>query len=268
MTADSFDGETQDPSITAKLAELLSQAPALFGRLGAVARRGVLRGSRAAEDGASPLGHHVRVLATDHLSIGIEHLVIWHRLLMAGVQPYAAHMTLIRGAMEGAVMCRWLVQQRTDSPDRVRRGVALLLDDYRERRAFEQEIGVTADRLRPPAKTGTDRLTELQRERDRAGIGRTEIPKMTALFGAYAVPGGPTGRALYRLLSAYAHGKQWKGLTTRFRVVEDVKEVPGVRLVQVTANDDLAVVMTAVGLSTAALALAELETYLGHETAK
>lgn len=86
----------------------------LFDRLGLLAREAVAPGSNASKDASVPLGHHVRILAIDHLSTGLEHLVMWRRLLMSGVQPNAVHMTLIRGAMEGAVNCRWLIDPRRD----------------------------------------------------------------------------------------------------------------------------------------------------------
>ena len=85
---DGSDGDTQDPRITARLAEVLARAPILFDRVGATARAGALPGSEATKDASVPLGHHVRILAIDHLTTGIEHLVMWHRLLVAGVQPY------------------------------------------------------------------------------------------------------------------------------------------------------------------------------------
>ena len=261
VTPEGSDGDTQDPLITARLAEILAQAPILFDRVGAVARAGASPGSEAARDASVPLGHHVRIMAIDHLSTGIEHLAMWHRLLIAGVQPNAVHMTLIRGAMEGAVTCRWLIDPREDSAERVRRGVALLLDDYGNRRDFETDFGILAHVMKPPAKSGAERYTELQTERDAAEIGHTKVPKMTPLFGGYIGLPPARGRAIYRLLSAYAHGKQWKGLTAKFQVVEEATEVPGARLVKVTANDDMSVVLTALGARTATTALNELETY-------
>lgn len=254
-------GDTQDPRITARLAEILGEAPPLFDRLGDAARAGVSPESRAAKDASFPLGHHARIMAIDHLSTGIEHLVVWHRLLTSGVQPYAAHMTLIRGAMEGAVTCRWLIDPRADSADRVRRGVALLLEDYGNRRDFERDFDIPADAIMPPAKSAFDRYAELQTKRDAARIGRVNVPKMTARFGGYTGLRPGMGRGVYRLLSAYAHGKQWKGLTLKFDVVEDGPEVAGARLVKVTANDDMSVMLTSLGMRTATVALAELETY-------
>lgn len=265
MAAEGSDEDSQDPATTARLVEVLAQAPVLFDRLHTTAQAGASPGSEAAKDASAPLGHHGQIMAIDHLSCGVEHLVVWRRLLLAGVQPYAAHMTLVRGAMEGAVTCRWLIDPRADSADRIRRGVALLLEDYGNRRDFERDIGIAADAIKPPAKSAADRYTELRAARTANKIGATQVPKMTALFGGYAGLQAGHGRAIYRLLSAYAHGKQWKGLTTANEVVEDAIAVPGGQLMKVTANDDWSVRMTLFGVRAAAAAVGELETYYGAD---
>ncbi len=265
MASEGFDGDTQDPRITSRLAEILAQALVLFDRLTATARAGALPGSEAATDESSPLGRHLRIMAINQLTTGIEHLVMWHRLLTVGVHPIGVHMTLIRGAMEGPVTCRWLTDPREDSAERIRRGVALLLEDYGNRRDFERDFGIAPDAIKSPAKSAAVRIRELQSERDAAKIGRTRVPGLTAQFDGYAGLPPARGRAVYRLLSAWAHGKQWKDLTAKFEVVEDAVPVPGGRIVKVTANDDLSVVLAALRMTTATKALDELEAYCPGE---
>jgi hypothetical protein len=109
--------------------------------------------------------------------------------------------------MEGAVTCRWLIDSDIVSTARVRRGVALLLEDYANRRDFERDLGIPADAIKAPAKMAAERHADLRQERDEAKIGQTQVPKMTARFGHYALLEAGTGRAIYRLLSAHAHGK-------------------------------------------------------------
>jgi hypothetical protein len=265
MATDGSEGDTQDPQITARLAETLARAPVLFDRLAATARAGITPGSPAAQDATSELGHHTRIMAIDHLATGLEHLVIWHRLLTGGSQPFATHMTLIRGAMEGAVTSRWLTDPRQDAAERVRRGVALLLDDYGNRRDFERDFGLDPAAIKPPAKSGADRYKELQAERDAAKIGPIKVPSMTYRFGGYGgLQPGP-GRAIYRLLSAYAHGKQWKGLTTKIQAVEEATEVRGGKVVKVTANDDMSVMLTALAMKVAMAAVDEVDGYCGAQ---
>lgn len=263
MATDDSDPDTQDPMITARLAQVLAKAPILFDHLGATARVGIVPGSPASEDATSELGHHARILAMDHLATGLEHLVIWHRLLTGGSQPFATHMTLIRGAMEGAVTCRWLIDPRQDSAERVRRGVALLLEDYGNRRDFERDFGIEPAAIKPPAKSGADRYKELQAERDVAKIGPIKVPSMTYRFGGYSHLEAGLGRAIYRLLSAYAHGKQWKGLTTKIQVVEAAAEVRGGKVVKVSANDDMALMLTSLAMKVATSAVDEVDAYCG-----
>jgi hypothetical protein len=72
MATDAPDGDTQDPQITARLAELLARAPVLFDRLGATAQAGIAPDSPAAEDATAELGHHTRIMAIDHLATGLD----------------------------------------------------------------------------------------------------------------------------------------------------------------------------------------------------
>lgn len=152
MADDDRHGDTQDPQITAKLAQILANAPILFDRLGATARAGIVAGSPAAEDATAGLGHHTRIMAIDRLATGLEHLVIWHRLLTGGSQPIATHMTLIRSAMEGAGTSRWLFDPRLGSAERVSRGVDLLLEDYGNRRDFERDFASNPPAVKPPPR--------------------------------------------------------------------------------------------------------------------
>ncbi len=265
MAFDSPGGGNQDPRITAGLASTLAQAPVLFDQLHALTLSGPSDGSEAAAAIGPPLAHHSAILSADHLSTGLEHLVTWNRLLLGGVQPYASHITLVRGALEGSVTCRWLVDPRADAAERTRRGVALLLDDYKNRADFERDFGIPPEAIKPPAKSGADRAKELQTERDAAGIGRIDVPRMTARFGGYLGLEPAFGRAIYRLLSAYAHGRQWKGLTVTHVLSDAPPDATGAREAKVTANDDMSLPLTVLGIKNASTALAELHAYFGRD---
>lgn len=94
--------------------------------------------------------------------------------------------------------CRWLIDPRADSGERIGRDVALLLDNYANRRDFEHDFGLPVENLKPPAKSGADRRAELLAERTAHKIGVVKVPKMTALFGGYSgLEPGP-GRATSR----------------------------------------------------------------------
>jgi hypothetical protein len=272
MTTGATQGEGQDPQITARLLAAVAEVPALFQRVGAVALAAASSRSEATKDAARPLGQHVAILAGSHLSNGIEHLLTWHRLLTPAVpavgpaeawQPIAAHLTLIRGGMEGAVMCRWLVDPKADSAIRIQRAVALLLEDYRNRRAWEDDIDVAPDALRS-GKTGAQRYKELLAARKDAKIEEVDVLNYTDLFGLYAGYRAPcTGRAMYRLLSAWAHGMQWPLATARLEVIEDGPQVPGGKVGKLSANDDLSATFTALAVRIARIALDELADYEG-----
>jgi hypothetical protein len=266
------EGEDQDPEITARLMAAVSVVPAMWEQWLAVVRAASPPESEATKDAAQPLGQHVAILAGTHLSNGMEHLLAWHRLLMPptphgfpvqGWQPLAAHVTLIRACMEGAVMCRWLVDPKADSTVRIQRAVALLLDDYRNRRAWELDRGI-ADADFGKGKPAAQRFEDLRKERDDAKIEEVQVLTCTDLFGLYAGYRTPSsGRAMYRLLSAWAHGLQWPLITAKLEPIEDGPKVPGGGIGRLSANDDMSATFTAFAVRLAKIALGELATYEG-----
>jgi hypothetical protein len=266
------ESEDQDPGISARLIAAVSEVPTLWELWLAVVRADSTPQSEAAKDAAHPLGQHVPILAGTHLSNGLEHLLSWHRLLMPptpqgfpvqGWQPLAAHVTLIRGCIEGAVMCRWLVDPKADSPVRIQRGVALLLDDYRNRRAWENDRGM-GDADFGKGKNAAQRHEDLRKARDDAKIEEVPVLNYTDLFGLYAGYRAPSGgRAMYRLLSAWAHGLQWPMATANFVPIEDGPKVPGGGVGRFSANDEMSAVYTSVAVRLAKAALHELMAYRG-----
>ena len=272
MTTGHGEGEDQDPDFTAQLRDAVSEVPALWELWLTVVRTGSSPQSEATKDTAQPLGCHVPILAGTHLSNGMEHLLSWHRLLLPptpqghtieGWQPLAAHVTLIRACMEGAVMCRWLVDPKADSAVRIQRAVALLLDDYRNRRAWECDRGI-ADADFGKGKNGAQRLEDLRQARDDAKIEAVPVLKYTELFGLYAGYRKPSsGSAMYRLLSAWAHGLQWPLATAHLVPIEDGPKVPGGGVGRFSANDEMSAVYTSVAVRLAKAALNELMAYRG-----
>ena len=268
-----FTGDVQDPEITARLLAAVSEVPALWEQLHAVARTTSSPQSEATKDAAMPLGHYGALLADQHLSNGIEHLLTWHRLLHPPTpqghpvqvwQPYAAHVTLIRAGMEGAVMCRWLVDPQVESKVRIQRGVALVLEDRRNRRAWESDMGVAPDASSGKSRTGAQRYADLLSQRKTAKLEEVEVLNYTDLFGLYAGYRTPcSGRAMYRLLSGWTHGMEWPQGTANLEPVEDGPMVPGGQLSTASANDEMAATFTAFAVRLARTALHELATYRG-----
>src|ERR1035437_7877966 len=68
-------------------------------------------------------------------------------------------------------------------------------------------------------------------------------------------------RAMYRVLSGWAHGMEWTQGTANLRPVEDGPMVPGGQLSRASANDEMAATYTAIAVRLAKAALHELTAY-------
>lgn len=172
----------QDPKATAKIGRALAIVDDLTARLAAVVKLTTfLAGSRAAGDtslstliGAAP-PQEGGALASSSL----DHLLTWRHTLTSGLQPTYAHMTLLRGAMEAAVVARWLVDPDAGPKERVARAAAWLRESYLTRRRVETTLGVP---VIPPAQPANDRLADLGREVGSLRLPARPVPKMTTLF--------------------------------------------------------------------------------------
>ena len=162
--------------------------------------------------------------------------------------PTFALMTLVRTAHECALDAQWLLDD-VDEEERVLRGVRVQYEDYTERRKFEQSSN------RPPPSKGklaADRLADLMRDAAALSLlpvaadGTIHAPKpppnAVELFDLYessqASSGGPVvkGQLFYRLMSGYAHGKQWA--TTIGSVPVGDRDTHGNGAARIIANDD------------------------------
>jgi hypothetical protein len=165
--------------------------------------------------------------------------------------------------MEGAVMCRWLVDPNADSTMRIQRAVALLLDDYRNRRAWENDRGI-GDADFGKGKNAAQRHEDLRQARDDAKIEAVPVLKYTKLFSLYAGYRKPSsGSAMYRLLSAWAHGLQWQLATANLVPIEDGPNVPGGGVGRFSANDEMTAVYTSLAVRLTNTAFHELMAYRG-----
>ena len=246
----------------------------MFAGLNAVMKAGPAPKSQARKEAARPLGQYVSILAGQHLSAGIDQLHTWHRLLtpvltpmgrLEVFEPIAAHLTLIRGAIEGAVMCRWLVDPRVEAATHIQRGLALMIEDYRNQRAWEYDRGIAPDAFVAPGRTGAQRHQDFVTARRDAKIEDVEVPNFVDLCGLYAgLQSACHGRAWYRLLSANAHGYQWGSMAVVLEEVEGAPEIPGGRLRMTSANDEVAVTATGLAVRAAKIALGEYAAYEGR----
>ena len=197
-----MDDETpQDPQITALLRTLLVEVPGLNRRGEAIVRANAKGpGSLAELDGEHRLGRYVWELAPASLGVAGDHLETWRRLVEdAHTQPGWAHVTLLRGAIENAAFCRWLVEAAATSAERVARSVAAQLKDWDERRKFEEASGANRLPRTGEARTGRERVDELRRLRLAHGVTELQVPDFVRLSGDYAIAGRLGGNALCRL---------------------------------------------------------------------
>lgn len=191
-------------------------------------------------------------LAATSLRAALDHLVTWE--VIAGRTPFRptfAHFSLIRAAHESSWLAYWLLEPGTDATDRLVRGMAAQYVDYDERKKIEDAMGQLT--VRPPAKSAADRLNDLLAEASLRGLTQVNkrgkvllakpMPSAVELFDLYEPAGqGVRGSYLYRLLSGYAHGKQWA--VTQGVQAAGALDANGRTLGQVQANPLWAVAAT------------------------
>lgn len=263
-------GEWVSSECLDQTSEVLGAIDALGARCQEITHLGAAEGSLAMSDRALPLGQLALELASVSWSIGADHVIAWHRLLTRGLaQPMAAHITLARSAIEGAVMCRWLLDPGLDAEERRWRGAAAQLEDHRQRHLFEVAAGIDKMQREPPAMSGAQRRAELEARMRQASVrsrGREpRVPDMTTLYRDYALPDAPgRGEWLYRGLSGFAHGKQWSALLGDIGRVREIAGIPGAQIARFTSNDQLTLLAARSSIGALERALAELASYAGR----
>lgn len=252
-----------------KTADTLARVPALIERYEGLIRADRATPSPATDDAGYPAGRSAWDLATSAWGSGGDNLLAWHHLrLGATVQPHAAHYTLLRGALEGAVTSRYLTDPYITPARRRRRAAAAQLEDYDERRKFEDAIQAPA--FVAPAKSGADRLADFKQLLVDSNIVRAEEVDSLGTMGVtdrcqhYGLLSGHDGSWLYRLLSAYAHGMQWQNIGNG-QIVEqfDAPSGDGV-IVKISARDEPVDGATIVAFHALDRALEELIWYAGR----
>jgi hypothetical protein len=231
-----------------------------------LARNGPEAGSRAARDGRTKLGRMAWDLGLAASVIGVDHLVGWRMLrLRGGFQPTVAHWTLIRGAIEGMSVARWLCDRSIDANERIRRAAGVQLDDYRQRLAFERRMDGRLVKPKGRGRTAAQRIAAFEHR-----LGQTKsipMPSATDLFARYALPDDEkllAGEGLFRVISAIAHAKVWSlpALTT---ATERIQHAGGRLTMGLTTDDKRVLDVTQVTMRVAADALADLEWYGSDE---
>jgi hypothetical protein len=251
-------GDPMGPAVAAELHRILGGLAGLSRRLESTIRQRSAAGTDAAADMALSNARFVGIHASQAMVNALDHLGAWKLIVDGNVHPIQAQMTLLRGALEGAVRCRWLVDANLAPATRVGRGWAAKRDDFVERRRFEEAEEGKADR--PTQRGGmsaADRLRELDAARVDAEIPNVGYAHSTLLMRMYGY------ERWFRLASGFAHGKEWVLAATSITRSQDPSAPTGVSRGMVSASDEVVLALTRVTLQAVAQALGELEVYGG-----
>jgi len=255
-----------DPHALAVLLDALKDVDALNAR--ARGRRAEpLPGTPGAADLAvHPEARWILSSAGMSIAVAVDHLQAWRQVMRAGVIPTYSGPTLLRGVLESAVMTRWLLEPGADSATRVARGVSAQLADYDERRKFEDAARRNTPGLpdpTPPGKSARARHAELVAARDASGIAKVVVPPWVELCATYGPKGHENLEWLYRLLSAFAHGKPWALHATVMGPSAPVGSVGGLRGGTVAASETMLAGATDLLATLTRVAVGEFEVYVG-----
>lgn len=237
----------------------------IFKRANRLVGSGPAPGSRADRDGRTKLSRIAWDLGAPANTIGLDHLVAWRMLrLAAGKQPSFSHLTLLRGALEGMAIARWLFDPAISQAERIQRATGVQRADYQQRLAFENRMADRLDKPSGKARTAAERIEELERLITRDKVKPIGMPTATKLFGLYALPDAEelAGESLFRLISGIAHAKVWS-LYGISELGETIDQGGGRYAVRIEANDELALGATAVAMRVAREAIEDLERYAG-----
>lgn len=194
-------------------------------------------------------------------------------------QPMAAHATLARAALEGAVTCRWLIDPTIDREERRWRGAIVELEDRRQRRSWEAALGLDKISREPPAQSGAARYDEHVASMKAEGLWDIHrvrpapspdtpppAPGMTELFANYAlVLARGQGEWFYRTLSAFAHQRSWANVFLgEGTSMQSMPGVHGVSTGQYTSADMMTLKFATATMSALEVALRELQNYQGR----
>jgi hypothetical protein len=208
------------------------------------------------------LGDEAISQAADQLVLCLDYLEAWQALLLdrfSGI-PIYAHIALIRGSMEASVTVLWLLDPECSPAERAGRAVAMMVHDLEEQRKAEQVVEELFDW---PESSADKRLADLESSRASADVPEVRWPGPTRLFATHGMPNGPRGEAIYRVLSAHAHGRFWRLLLYSDQSLSIVHRPDSPTVVEVEADDDVAMRMTQLAMDWVSAAVEEAREYHG-----
>jgi hypothetical protein len=211
-------------------------------------------GSRAAELADDALGERALHIASTSLASALDHVGMMGRIFASRELPPYALFGLARTALEGALTAEWLMEPGLSLSDQIARGVGAQCDDYDQRAKLETAIG-----LQPTGKTkrAVDRKAAYMSKaldrhhaklnEDGALVPTRPLLAVVALFDRFEEwtvtrAGGSEirvpGSALYRVLSAFAHSKQWANMLSEMTPAVE-RDGNGHTIVSIVASDDV-----------------------------
>lgn len=250
-----------EPEAAVELKRAVDRADEIHARAQGVSREPQF-GSLAASDAAVAHARWVILSANMALGVASDHLTAWKLVVDSRVIPIYSPMTLLRAALEAAILCRWLVDPRPDPLERVARGVAAQVADYDERRKWEATIGAPDERPPGAGKSGASRLADLVAARDADGIPVLALPGATDLAKSFGAPGYRDVSGFYRLMSAFAHAKPWALHATSLGPSAALSTA-GLQGGRVTSSDHVLVGATNMVAGVVETAVMDVEAYLG-----
>jgi hypothetical protein len=177
-----------------------------------------------------------------------------------GPFPIYSLMTLLRTPLETSALARWLLDPRASSTERVARGIAAQLEDYRQRREFETAV----HRTTPPASgaTARDRYAQLEAARSASKLPKISVPKWTGLITDFGpIDDGRDASWSYRMASAFAHGFAWAALATNLG--QGIAVGPGIQKGPISANEGVVLIVAERAIRAVTQATTEFEWYIG-----
>jgi hypothetical protein len=254
-------GEPFDPALLGIIRRELASIDVLQSRRIAALQGPLVDRSPAARDALLPDARFVTIYAGQATQIAIDHLLAWRLIAHSPLIPTAAHLTLLRAAIENADRSRWLLDTKLRSGKRVGRAIAARRADQEERAKFEAAKGPGP---RPPVPragfTAVQRLAQLDspdaiRRRSEAGIehvGDADIMSVIQAFGH---------ERWYRIASGRAHGREWSMIATTLDAASKIEVSEGIRAGQFSAGEAVTTELTRVAVRTTEAAVAALERY-------
>ena len=210
------------PEASALIKSVIGQLPEMNARYERMAKAETADGENQArrmlEDPIASRGYHI---ASVHIASALDHLNLMASFIEQGELRPCAPFSVARTALENAAQASWLMDPDLDDNAQRKRAIGAQYADYEERRKAEDHLGEIPAGQVPAKQRRNDYMTAAATHADHTVTGdngdirpAVQLPSFLDLCEQQApvVPGGPSGGFLYRLLSAFSHGKQWSAL--------------------------------------------------------